>query len=157
MVINAWSCNFVQLLSCCSPARNISPHISLHDLPYHRIMKRCLRQVSPNKVAFPLLLQRSWIQTNFCICPQNLCLFLLSLWVQPKYTWSRNDVGSPKSTSFISTFFVLLPLCVHCCLCIRILSLLGALERTCAQDCDDSRIESLSSKAIFMTCRQISF
>ena len=26
------------------------------------------------------------------------------LWVHPKYTWSRKDVGSPKSTSLLSTF-----------------------------------------------------
>ena len=27
-----------------------------------------------------------------------------SLWVQPKKTWSRNDVGSSKSTSFVCSF-----------------------------------------------------
>ena len=29
-----------------------------------------------------------------------------SRWVQPKSTWSRNDVGSPKSTSFVSIFHI---------------------------------------------------
>ena len=29
-----------------------------------------------------------------------------SLWVHPKYTWSRNDVGSSKSTYFIKIFQV---------------------------------------------------
>ena len=28
------------------------------------------------------------------------------LWVDPKYTWSRNDVHSPKSTSLFSTFHI---------------------------------------------------
>ena len=27
-------------------------------------------------------------------------------WVQPKYTWSKKDVGSPKSTSLMSTFHI---------------------------------------------------
>ena len=35
-----------------SLARNIAPHNSLHDLPYHRTMKRCPASVSVNKVAF---------------------------------------------------------------------------------------------------------
>ena len=38
------------------------------------------------------------------------CLRQVSLshsrWVQPKLTWSRKVVGSPKSTSFISTFHI---------------------------------------------------
>ena len=36
----------------CSPVRNIVPRISLQDLPYHWTMRKCLRQVSQNKVAF---------------------------------------------------------------------------------------------------------
>ena len=56
----------------CSPARNIPPQISLHDLPY---MRKCLRQVSLNKVAFLLPLQKSRIQTCGCYCPQYLCWF----------------------------------------------------------------------------------
>ena len=32
-------------------------------------------------------------------------------WVQPKYTWSRKDVGSPKSTSLLSTFHIGSMLC----------------------------------------------
>ena len=27
-------------------------------------------------------------------------------WVQPKYTWSRKEVGSPKSTSLLSSFHI---------------------------------------------------
>ena len=44
-------CTVVELF--CSPVRNIVPRISLHDLPYLRTMKKCVRQVSQNKVAFP--------------------------------------------------------------------------------------------------------
>ena len=68
-------------LRCCipvalfySPALNIAPHISLHDLPYHSTIRKCSRQVSPNKVAFLQILQRFWIQTYFYNCPQYLCL-----------------------------------------------------------------------------------
>ena len=46
------------------------------------------------------------IQTWLCICPQYLCLFRIAFWVQPKYTWSQKDVGSPKSTSSLSTFHI---------------------------------------------------
>ena len=59
----------------CWPARNTAPHISLHENPYQRTMKKCLRQVSLNNVVFLLLQQRFWIQTYFCNFPQYLCLF----------------------------------------------------------------------------------
>ena len=88
----------------CSPARNIAPHMSLHDLPYHRTVKRCPSQVSLNKVTFLLLLQRSWIRTCSCNCPQHLGSFRTLVERKPKS--SRNDVGTPKSTSFSSTFHI---------------------------------------------------
>ena len=59
----------------CSPIRNICPCISLHDLPYHKTMRKCSRQVSQNKVVFQKLLQRFCIQTYFCNCPHYFCLF----------------------------------------------------------------------------------
>ena len=36
----------------CSPVRNIFPRISLHGLPKRKTLRKCLRQVSQNKVAF---------------------------------------------------------------------------------------------------------
>ena len=66
-------CIFVELF--CVPSRNILPRASLHDLPCHRTMKKCSRQVSLNKVAFPKHQRRFWIQTRSCNCPQYLCLF----------------------------------------------------------------------------------
>ena len=83
MVVNAQGCDF-----------------SLHDLPYHRTMKRCSRQVYLYLVAFLKIQQRFWIETYFYNCPQYLCLVWHSRWIQPKSTWSKNDVGSPKSTCF---------------------------------------------------------
>ena len=52
-------------------------------------------------------LVRSFSLARAQILDSNIFLFLFrisllishSLWVQPKYTWSKNDVGSPRSTS----------------------------------------------------------
>ena len=66
-------CMTVELF--CSPVRNIFPSISLHDLPYHNTMRKCLLQVSLNKAAFQKPQQRSWIQTYSCDCLQYLWLF----------------------------------------------------------------------------------
>ena len=66
-------CKTVELF--CSSVRNIAPHISLHDLPHHRTMKKCLRQVSLSRVVFLLLPRRFWIQTYFPNYPQYLCFF----------------------------------------------------------------------------------
>ena len=59
--------------SSCLPTHNIVPHISLHDPPYHKTMKKyedfeelVISVISPQKFA---------IQTWFCNCPQYLCLF----------------------------------------------------------------------------------
>ena len=51
-----------------------------------------------------LLLRKFAIRTWLSSCLQYLCLALS--WVQPKYTWSRKDVGSPKSTSLLSSFHI---------------------------------------------------
>ena len=56
-----------------SQVRNIFPHISWHDLPGHRTMKRY--SDFPSMVIFQLLLRKFWIQTWFCNCQQYLCLF----------------------------------------------------------------------------------
>ena len=45
-------------------------------------------------------------QTYFCNRLQYLCLFDILVENNTKKTWSRNDVGSPKSTSFISIFHI---------------------------------------------------
>ena len=52
---------------------NIAPHISLHDLPYHKTTKRF--EYFPSMEIFKLLLRKFAIQTWFCICSQYLCLF----------------------------------------------------------------------------------
>ena len=60
------------------------PRLSWHDLPYHRTMKKCLRQVSQSRVAFLSLQQRFWIQTLFCNCPQYLYLFDILVECNPR-------------------------------------------------------------------------
>ena len=41
VVIDAWSRYFVELLSrLVCPTHNIAPHISSHDLPYHKTIKK---------------------------------------------------------------------------------------------------------------------
>ena len=52
-------------------------------------------------VVFLLLQQRLWIQTFILLSTMSLLVWHFR-WVQ----WSRNDVGSPKPTSFISTFHI---------------------------------------------------
>ena len=60
-----------------------------------------------------------WVNGNFSNPPaeirdSNMVLKLSTisllvshcLWVQSKFTWSRKDVGSPKSTSLLSTFHI---------------------------------------------------
>ena len=87
-----------------SPTHNIVPHISWHDQPCHKTMKKyeeiegmVISLLHPRKFA---------IRTWFCNCPQYFLLISHSLWVQPKYTWSKKDVGSHKSTSLLSTFHI---------------------------------------------------
>ena len=52
---------------------NIAPNISLHDLPYHKTMKKYEDSQSMEAVLFSP--RKFAIQTWFCNCPQYLCLF----------------------------------------------------------------------------------
>ena len=99
-----WLCITVELF--CSSVRIIFPRTSLHDLPCHRTMGTCSCQVSLYLVAFLKLLQRFWIRTCSCNCLISLLVWH-RLWVQPKWTWSRNDVGSPKINGLSRVFSTL--------------------------------------------------
>ena len=57
----------------CLRTHNIAPHISSHNLPYHKTMKKY--EGFPSMVGFSVLPRKFWIRTWFCICPQDLCLF----------------------------------------------------------------------------------
>ena len=65
------TCRVVE--SSCSIAHNIAPHISSHDLPYHKTMKKC--EISQSTEAFQFLPRKFAIQTWFCNCQQCICLF----------------------------------------------------------------------------------
>ena len=59
--------------SSCSPTHNIARHISSHDPPCHKTMKK--NEDFPSTVVFQFHLRKFGIQTWFCNCPQYLCLF----------------------------------------------------------------------------------
>ena len=64
-------CRVVEL--SCFPTHNIVPHISWHDLPYHKTMKKY--ENSQSMEAFLFSPRKFAIQRWFCNCPQYLCLF----------------------------------------------------------------------------------
>ena len=84
--------------SFCSPTNNIVPHISWHDPPYHKTMKKY--ESSQSMEAFQFHPRKFWIQTCFCNCQQYPCLFHVVFEYIPG-TRSRKDVGYPKSTSLL--------------------------------------------------------
>ena len=90
--------------SFCLPTHNTVPHISSHDLPYHKTMKKYeyfermeVSLFSPLKFA---------IRTWFCNCLQYLCLFHIVFECCPSIHDPRKDAGSHKSTSLFSTFHI---------------------------------------------------
>ena len=68
----------------CSPVRNIFPRISLHDLPYHRTMRKCVLQISLNEGICLFLQLKSLFQTYSWNCLQYLCLFCFLVECNPK-------------------------------------------------------------------------
>ena len=96
--------------SSCLPTHNIIPHISWHDLPYHKTMRKYTD--FPNMVIFLLLLRKFRIQTFFCNCQQYLCLFhmvfeyILGVHVQGKMLILPNQllywILSTSDQSFVS-------------------------------------------------------
>ena len=89
--------------SFCLPTHNIVPHISWHDLPCHGTTKRYTD--FPSMVIFRLFLRKFWIQTWFCYCQQYLAYSTLSLSASQVFM-IEDDVGSPKSTSLLSSFHI---------------------------------------------------
>ena len=87
-------------LSLCLPIHKIFQHILAHGLPRRRTTRQSLREVSPTLVVFHLLLQKFVTRTFLSIGRQ--CSRSIHMYVE--CTWSRNDVGSPRSTSFINFF-----------------------------------------------------
>ena len=90
--------------SLCSPTHNIVPLITWHDLPCHRTTKKY--EDFPSMVIFQLLLQKFWIQTWFCNCPQYLCLFHIVFEYIRGIHGQRMISVLPKSISLFRTFHI---------------------------------------------------
>ena len=91
------------VVSTCWLAHNIAPHISLHDPPKHKTMKK---YKDFEGMVVSLLLPRKFaIRTWFCTCQQCLCLFGIVFECIPSIH-DRKDVGSPKSTSLLTSFHI---------------------------------------------------
>ena len=105
MVIQAWRCDFIQVLSFCIRKFAISFHTFL-GMTFHIVGKRgeIHRFSEHGNFSFA----PTEIRGSIMVLYLSTISLLIShrLWVQPKYTWSRNDVGSPKSTSLLSTFHI---------------------------------------------------
>ena len=91
---------FVELLRRFVRQLTMSFHTFL-GMTFHVIGPRKRYSDVPSMVIFQLLLLKFWIQAWFKNCQQYLCLFHIVFWVHPRYTWSRNDVGSPKINFFV--------------------------------------------------------
>ena len=73
---------------------------------HYRTMQPLLRDVSSNPGSFSVAVAEIR-DSNISLYSFLLIAFgLHSRWVHPKYTWSRNDVASPRSTSFIKFFHI---------------------------------------------------
>ena len=103
LIIRAGSWNFEKLLCLCSPDHNTSRRSFEHVLPCRKTMRRlCVRFLPPWQL-FSCSSRNSWLEhLKYWSIVHSFALH--SRWVHPKYTWSRNDVGSSRSTSFINSF-----------------------------------------------------
>ena len=109
MVVRAWTCDFVQLLGCL-----------VRQFATSRTHTQLFRRPSRSKDHEEIFESNlSFWEGNFSVAPAEILISNMSLsfstksllvshsrWIQPKWTWSKNDVGSPKSTSFTSSFHI---------------------------------------------------
>ena len=94
----------ITVLSFCSPVRNISQRIFEHVLPCRRTTQPSLREVFSHPGNFsvaPAEIRDSNISLYLSII---ISFSLHSRWVHPKSTWSRNEVGSSRSTCSSNVF-----------------------------------------------------
>ena len=90
-------------MSCLS-THNIFPHTSLHVQPCHKTMK--IYEDFEGMVIFLLFPRKFAIRTWFCNCPQYLCFFRIVVECSQSTHDPGKNVGSPKSTSLLSTFHI---------------------------------------------------
>ena len=104
VVIDAWSRYFVELPSRLVCQLTISLHTFLCMISHIISPWRNTKILEYGSFSVPPVEIRD---SNMVL--QLSTIFLLishCLWVHSRNTWSRNDVGSPKSTSLFSTFHI---------------------------------------------------
>ena len=94
----------ITALSFGSPVRNISQRIFEHVLPYRRTTQTSLREFFPHPGNFSVATAEIRDSNIFMYSSIIISFGSHSRWVHPKYTWSRNVVGSSRSTFFINFF-----------------------------------------------------
>ena len=87
--------------SFCSPTHTIVPHISWHDLPYRRTVKKY--EDFPSMVFFSCSCGNPGFKHGSIIVNNTTAYFTLSLSTAQVYM-IKESVGSPKSTSSLCTF-----------------------------------------------------
>ena len=96
-------CSVVE--SSCLLTHNIAPHISFHDLPYHKTMKRY--ENSQSMEVFLLLPLKFAIQAWLCNCPQYLCLLHLVFECSPrKHAQGKMLVLQNRLLYWVLTFHI---------------------------------------------------
>ena len=108
VIIQARTWNIVQLLHFLVFQFTVSLNASF---PCRGTTLRFVREVFPILVIFLLLRQKRRDSNIFLYCSTIVSFGLHSRWVHPKYTLSRNDVGSSMSTFFIIFFHMGAILC----------------------------------------------
>ena len=90
--------------SSCFLTHNIAPRISSHDLPYPKTMKKYEEFEGMEIFSTP---PTEIHDSNMALYLSTISLLISHcLWKHPKFTWSRQDVESPKSTTLLSTIHI---------------------------------------------------
>ena len=100
---------YTTALSSYSPLRNIVRRTFSRDHPHRMTTRLFLREVL-HKQKIVALRRRSWCE-HLSVFLNDTCFGLHSRWIHPTFSWSRNDVGSPRLTSFINLFDIRLKFC----------------------------------------------
>ena len=88
-------------MSPCWLTHNIAPHISWHDLPYHKTTKK-YSDFPSLVVFFRCSCEESGFEHGSVTVNNIFACFTLSM--RTSQVYMIKDVGSPKSTSLLSTF-----------------------------------------------------
>ena len=92
------------VVSTCWLTHNIAPHISLHDPPYHKTMKKF---EDFERMAVSLFTPRKFaIRTRLCNCPQYLCLLGIVVECIPSIHDPGKMLVLPNQLSLLSNFHI---------------------------------------------------